>query len=275
MGLQPHVHLVVSGGGLSADGTRWNACRKNFLFPMRVLSALMRGKVMDGLVRAWKAGELHFAGTSADLAVPAAFEAWHLLVEAGVGGRRCRRVPDARARDLTSRAARIPPAISAARTPVPFSQSASRRTLGAVERGNQTGRGTTSRRRDEPTNPPRTAGTRRHSCGRWTPRRRRCASPVPPRHARTRAVPVCARSAVTTAPVFDNPENKRCTPRLREPCPLNAPRPPRSGRTTRSARSRAIPDRSTRRPHERQSAFPPHRAQALVRGEVAIVAWPR
>ena len=35
----------------------------------------MRGKVMDGLVRAWKAGELHFAGTSADLAVPGAFEA--------------------------------------------------------------------------------------------------------------------------------------------------------------------------------------------------------
>jgi hypothetical protein len=71
--LHPHLHCVVTGGGLSRDGTRWVACRDAFLFPVKVLGALFRGKFLDGLVRAHKAGELHFAGTSAHLADPVAF----------------------------------------------------------------------------------------------------------------------------------------------------------------------------------------------------------
>jgi Putative transposase len=27
----PHVHMIVPGGGISPDGTRWIACRPNFL----------------------------------------------------------------------------------------------------------------------------------------------------------------------------------------------------------------------------------------------------
>jgi hypothetical protein len=34
----PHVHMIVPGGDLSADGTEWIACRKNFLLSVRVLS---------------------------------------------------------------------------------------------------------------------------------------------------------------------------------------------------------------------------------------------
>ena len=40
----PHVHMIVPGGGLSADGSEWIACRKNFFLPVRVLSRVRRYK---------------------------------------------------------------------------------------------------------------------------------------------------------------------------------------------------------------------------------------
>jgi hypothetical protein len=73
--LHPHLHCVVTGGGLSLDGTRWIACRETYLFPVKVMGALFRGTFLDGLLRAHKAGKLHFAGTSAHLANPVAFDA--------------------------------------------------------------------------------------------------------------------------------------------------------------------------------------------------------
>jgi hypothetical protein len=39
----PHVHMIVSGGGISRDGSRWVSCRRRFLLPVRVLSELFRG----------------------------------------------------------------------------------------------------------------------------------------------------------------------------------------------------------------------------------------
>ena len=44
----PHVHMIVPGGGLSADGERWVPCRKNFFLPVRVLSRLFRRLFLDG-----------------------------------------------------------------------------------------------------------------------------------------------------------------------------------------------------------------------------------
>ena len=38
----PHVHCIVPGGGLSADGTGWIACKPGFFLPVRVLSRLFR-----------------------------------------------------------------------------------------------------------------------------------------------------------------------------------------------------------------------------------------
>ncbi len=73
MMLHPHLHCVVTGGGLRLDDQDWVACDDAFLFPVAVMRALFRGKFMDGLVRAHKAGDLHFAGTSAGLADPVAF----------------------------------------------------------------------------------------------------------------------------------------------------------------------------------------------------------
>lgn len=75
MSYHPHVHCIVSGGGLSLEGNRWVSSKQDFLFPVRVMSALIRGKFMAGLVAAYEEGKLHFAGTSAEFAHPDAFAA--------------------------------------------------------------------------------------------------------------------------------------------------------------------------------------------------------
>ena len=38
----PHLHMIVPGGGLSMDDSRWISCKPNFLLPVRVLSKLFR-----------------------------------------------------------------------------------------------------------------------------------------------------------------------------------------------------------------------------------------
>lgn len=45
----PHVHCLVSGGGLSLDGRRWLPAPPDFLFPVHVLAKLFRGKFLAGL----------------------------------------------------------------------------------------------------------------------------------------------------------------------------------------------------------------------------------
>ena len=72
----PHVHMIVPGGGLSEDGTRWIACRPGFFLPVRVLSRLFRRLVLEMLAAAHAAGRLQFFGTHADLADPKAFAAF-------------------------------------------------------------------------------------------------------------------------------------------------------------------------------------------------------
>jgi Putative transposase/Transposase zinc-binding domain len=61
----PHVHCLVPGGALAADG-RWIACRPNFLLPIHVLSRLFRRRFIERLEEAKAAGRLSFFG---DLAV--------------------------------------------------------------------------------------------------------------------------------------------------------------------------------------------------------------
>lgn len=72
----PHVHMIVPGGGLSADGTKWIACRRNFFLSVRVLSRLYRRLILEGLVRLHKSGKLQFFGDHAELVDRAAFDAF-------------------------------------------------------------------------------------------------------------------------------------------------------------------------------------------------------
>lgn len=50
LNFHPHLHCIVTGGALSSDGQRWRAPKqRKFLFPVKALSALFRGKFLDGL----------------------------------------------------------------------------------------------------------------------------------------------------------------------------------------------------------------------------------
>jgi hypothetical protein len=58
----PHVHMIVPGGGISLDGTRWVSCRPRFFLPVRVLSRLFRRLLLGKLLAAHQAGHLAFFG---------------------------------------------------------------------------------------------------------------------------------------------------------------------------------------------------------------------
>jgi hypothetical protein len=85
----PHVHCVVTGGGLSCDASgkpdaspRWVACRPGFFLPVRVLSRVFRGKFLAGLHAAFAAGTLALPGALAALAEPKARAAWWATLSA-------------------------------------------------------------------------------------------------------------------------------------------------------------------------------------------------
>lgn len=70
----PHVHMIVPGGGLSTEGTRWVSSRGNFLVHVQVLARLFRGKFLSLLTEAHKAGRLTFHNALAGLADARAFK---------------------------------------------------------------------------------------------------------------------------------------------------------------------------------------------------------
>jgi Putative transposase/Transposase zinc-binding domain len=77
MTYHPHVHMIVPGGGISLDGTRWERCKPGFLLPVRVLSRLFRRLFLTALADAHAAGRLQFFGEIVGLCRHEAF-AGHL-----------------------------------------------------------------------------------------------------------------------------------------------------------------------------------------------------
>jgi len=69
----PHLHCVVSGGGLSADGSQWICCRNGFFLSVRVLSRLFRRLFLEQLCNAFDAGNLEFFSSLESLRDPSAF----------------------------------------------------------------------------------------------------------------------------------------------------------------------------------------------------------
>ena len=79
----PHVHCVVTGGGLSCDSAgkldatpRWVACRPGFFLPVRVLSRVFRGKFLAGLRAALQDGTLVLPGQLTALAEGSSRAGW-------------------------------------------------------------------------------------------------------------------------------------------------------------------------------------------------------
>lgn len=59
LAFHPHIHCIVTGGGLDMDRNRWVSARPGFLVPVRVLSRVFRGKLLQGFsetLRARSAG---------------------------------------------------------------------------------------------------------------------------------------------------------------------------------------------------------------------------
>ena len=71
----PHVHVIVPGGGLSADGKHWISCRPGFFLPVKVLARLFRRLFLEGLTRLHRTGKLRLFGDLLGLADPDAFAA--------------------------------------------------------------------------------------------------------------------------------------------------------------------------------------------------------
>lgn len=87
LSLHPHLHCVVTGGMLSADGERFEMPRsKGFLFPVRALSKVYRGKFLDGLRQAFKAGKLGEDETAPSLCHRLRRIDWVVYAKAPFGG---------------------------------------------------------------------------------------------------------------------------------------------------------------------------------------------
>jgi predicted Zn-ribbon and HTH transcriptional regulator len=75
-----HVHCLITGGGLALDGSRWIKSHPRYLFPVRALGKVFRGKFLDGLRKLYDRGELHLPAAVKDVAALANPECFYALL---------------------------------------------------------------------------------------------------------------------------------------------------------------------------------------------------
>lgn len=63
----PHVHLIVTAGGVSDRSGKWVNSKKKFFIPVRVLSAVFKGKFLAKLKESYYNGELKLVGSIENL----------------------------------------------------------------------------------------------------------------------------------------------------------------------------------------------------------------
>ena len=69
----PHLHLVVTGGGLDPSAQHWVPAKNSFLVPVKALSQIVRGKFLDALRETFHQGKLFFRGNAEELKEESAF----------------------------------------------------------------------------------------------------------------------------------------------------------------------------------------------------------
>ena len=75
----PHLHCIVTAGALSPDRKQWHSPKqRKFLFPLRALGALFRGKFLAGLAQMLDSAELHLPDSQ--LTIPASCARWFSLL---------------------------------------------------------------------------------------------------------------------------------------------------------------------------------------------------
>jgi hypothetical protein len=69
----PHLHIVATGGGIDPSAPRWISSKNSFLVPVKALSKIFRGKLVDALHQAYHQGKLQLEGAVQYLQLPQAF----------------------------------------------------------------------------------------------------------------------------------------------------------------------------------------------------------
>jgi hypothetical protein len=69
-----HLHCIVTGGGIAAEGTKWVRSSTRYLFTARALSKVFCGKFCAGLQQLYHEGQLEFHGKLAFLAMSTAYQ---------------------------------------------------------------------------------------------------------------------------------------------------------------------------------------------------------
>jgi hypothetical protein len=69
-----HLHCIVTGGGLRLNAPGWQGTSRHWLFPVKALSKVFRGKFRDGLRQLYASGKLEFHGQLQPLSSPGLFE---------------------------------------------------------------------------------------------------------------------------------------------------------------------------------------------------------
>jgi hypothetical protein len=91
----PHLHCVVTGGGLSSSGHQWVKGSSKFFLPIKVMSRLFRGKFLHALKKAYEEGALQFKGSTEILSQPSMWQTmldklygieWVVYAKAPFGG---------------------------------------------------------------------------------------------------------------------------------------------------------------------------------------------
>src|SRR6201993_870268 len=77
----PHVHYIVSAGGLAPDGSRWIDSSRRFFLPVKALSKIFRDKVCDQLRELFQQDRLQFHNSLEQLASSGGFN--HFLWQLG------------------------------------------------------------------------------------------------------------------------------------------------------------------------------------------------
>jgi hypothetical protein len=72
----PHIHCIVTGGGLSTDGSRWVSSKKRFFIHVKVMSAVFSGKFLDHLKHCFQRDALVFPGSIRHLKEPETFHSF-------------------------------------------------------------------------------------------------------------------------------------------------------------------------------------------------------
>ncbi|MFR5557168.1 MAG: transposase [Coprococcus sp.] len=66
LNFHPHIHCIVSGGGLSVD-QKLRRCGEKFFIPVRVMAKVFRGKFLCYLQKYYVTGKLVFSSSCAEL----------------------------------------------------------------------------------------------------------------------------------------------------------------------------------------------------------------